>query len=638
MKGFLAVVVVATGLVGVSWVGAQDPPAPAVAVAARKAEARSPAPFPSGYSDHAALSRALDQLAKDHPGAVRVESLAKTREGRDVWLATVGRVVEKGAAAAKPALLVVANLEADHVVGSHVALGLVARLAEGDGKDPAVTKILDDRTVYVVPRLNPDGAERLFQGSPRVDFRANLTPIDRDRDGKFNEDGPNDLDGDGFALAMRTKDARATLVPDAKDARILRKADPIKGERPVYSEATEGVDDDGDGLIDEDPVGGVNLNRNWPQGWTEHNPEAGVSPASEPEVNALIRFAFAHPEIAAVWTFGLNDNLKGTPTGPDAPLVAEVVRAFNAANTPKADPARKAEAPKDEPKPEAPKDEPAKKAEPPAPPAEAPRAKAQAKAQGKGMRGGGGPGGGGGGGPATPPPAASAPTPGIEGTTDGSMSEWASQQFGVLGLASRPWPRPEAMPGQPALAAADGDARWLEWNDKVVGGSAFVPFHEVDHPKLGKVEVGGWKPGVRLNPPIEAVDPIVDRHFAFLKDLAGRLPALAIKETKVEPKGGGIFEVTATIENTGYLPTALAQGVATRKAPPVLVRLGLGDARLLSGRALNRVDALAGSGGTREFRWLVLAPGGKKGTLNLDVTCAKAGSARKEIALLPGVE
>jgi hypothetical protein len=159
-----------------------------------------------------------------------------------------------------------------------------------------------------------------------------------------------------------------------------------------------------------------------------------------------------------------------------------------------------------------------------------------------------------------------------------------------------------------------------------------VPFHPVDHPTLGKVEVGGWKPGVRLNPPIEQVAAIVDTHLAFLKDLADRMPNLSIKEAKAEAKGGGIFEIKATVENTGTLPTALVQGVTTRKALPVLVKLEVGDAKLLSGRALNRINALAGLGGTQEFRWLVLVPEGKK-TLAVEATCPKAGSAKREIAL-----
>ena len=624
MKGPLAVALaVASALVGVSLAWAQDPARPPGDPAQARKKADPPTPFPGGYLDHAALTDALQTLAKAHPDLVRVDSVAKSRGGRDVWIATVGRGKEEDGP--RPSVLIVANLEADHVVGSQVALGLIGRLAEGIGNDPALAKVLEGRTIQVISRLNPDGAERVLNAKPKTEFRANLGAIDRDRDGKTNEDGPNDVDGDGFALAMRVKDARATLVPDARDPRILRKADPATGERPVYSEMSEGIDDDGDGSIDEDPPGGVNLNRNWPQGWAEYSPEAGAYPASEPEVEGLIRFAFAHPEIVAVWSFGLNDNLRGTPQGPDAPHLAELIRAFAAATAPKPEPpadepAKKAEAPKDEPRPEATKEEP-RAAPAPAPPApasppEAPRPKAQRKGQG-GPRGGPS---------AAPAPAPTpAPTTGIEGTTDGALSEWASQQFGAVGLASRLWTRPEP-------ATGEGDVRWLDWNDKVMGGSAFVPFHPFDHPTLGKVEVGGWKPGVRLNPPIEQVGPIVDGHLAFLKDLAGRLPVLAIREAKAEAKGGGLYEIKATVENSGIFPTALAQGIATRKAPPVLVKLGLGDAKLLAGRARDRVESLAGSGGSREFRWLVLAPPGTR-TVTLEASCPRAGSARREIPL-----
>ena len=625
MKGpFAVVLLIASSFVGVSWVGAQDPAKEAApkaqddpAPAKKAADVTPPAPFPIGYLDHQGLSDALKRAAEAHPEVVRVDSLAKSKEGRDVWIASI-HPAAKGEPA-RPSILLVANLEADHVVGSEVALGLVEKLAAMDGKG------LEGRTIYVVPRLNPDGAERLLKATPKADLRANLTAIDRDRDGKANEDGPNDLDGDGLALAMRRKDAKATLIPDAKDPRLLKKADLAKGEKPVYSESTEGVDDDGDGSIDEDPVGGVNLNRNWPHGWTEYTPETGTYATSEPEVEGLIRFAFAHPELVAVWSFGLNDNLKGDPkTLPaDAPHLLEIIKAY-AAST-----ASKGDTPKDEPKAEPAKDE-AKKAE--APPADAPKAKAKGKAQGKGQgrAGGGGGGAGGAGAAATPPPASPAPT--LEGTTDGALSEWAYQQFGVVGIASRLWARPEAAPGAPPLAG-EGDARWLDWNDKVMGGSAFVPFHPVDHPTLGKVEVGGWKPGVRLNPPADQVAALVEGHFAFLKDLAGRLPSLAIKDVKVEAKGGGIFEVKATIENPGTLPTALAQGVTTRKAAPVLVKLlDLGDAKLLSGKALNRINALAGMGGTQDYRWLVLVPEGKK-TLTIEASCPKAGTARREVTL-----
>ena len=253
---------------------------------------------------------------------------------------TVGRPDKKDEAATG-AVLVVANLEADHVVGSQVALRIIERLAEADGKDPAVTALLDRRTIHVVPRLNPDGAERLLTGKPRTELRTNLTAIDRDRDRKTGEDGPDDLDGDGLATLMRVKDEKATLIADAKDPRIARKADPVKGERPEFSEYAEGIDNDGDGQLNEDAAGGINLNRNWPHRWTEFDPETGYSSASEPEVYALIAWAFAHPEIAAVWTFSLNDNLAVEPRKPgstlddaDLPYFAELCKLHARAEKP----------------------------------------------------------------------------------------------------------------------------------------------------------------------------------------------------------------------------------------------------------------------------------------------------------------
>jgi hypothetical protein len=578
--------------------------------------AAAPSLFPEGYLDHAALSAALRRVAAEFPGRVKLEPLARTLRGREVWLVTLGPAAKTDAPAArKPAILIVANMEADHLVGSQVALGLIERVA----RDPAWQKRLERCTVYVVPRLNPDGAERVL-GRPREEFRTNLEPLDRDRDGRPGEDGPDDINGDGLILKMRVRDGKATLVPDPADPRLLRKAEAAKGERAVYSEHAEGIDDDRDGKLNEDPPGGVNLNRNWPHRWTEFDPEAGFSPASEPETHALIRFAFDHPEIVAFWSFGLNDNLASPPKKPesalddaDLPLFAELSRLFAKLVN---DPAR-------------PRNSEGKEKD---------QAKGDPKAQASGE-------------PKPKPAGESASAPAVPGaTTDGALSEWAYHQFGVVGLASRIWPGPElpepkAGSGSGAAGAkppipTDGEARWLYWNDHVMGGRAFVPFAAFDHPSLGKIELGGWKPGVRLNPPIEQVEALTRGHLAFLGELAQRLPRLAIRDVKVEAKGGGIFQISATVANDGELPTALAQGGRTRKADPVRVRLDPGPGRILAGPARAQIDTLGGSGGHKEFRWLILTPDRGKDaatpptiTITLEASTPKAGQVSVPIAL-----
>ncbi|WZP00828.1 M14 family metallopeptidase [Isosphaeraceae bacterium EP7] len=593
-----------------------------------------PSLFPAGYLDDEGLTAALRREATAHPQVVTLSSLARTGQGRDVWMVRIGRPEDAGADAGapkpdprarrvgpRPAILIVANLEADHLVGSQVALGMIRSLAAADGQDQAVTRMLDRTTIYVVPRLNPDGAERNLE-LPRGDFRANLRAMDRDRDGRSNEDGPDDLNADGLLLRLRLKDAKATLVADEKDPRIVRKADPAKGEEPIYSEQSEGIDNDDDGQSNEDPSGGVNLNRNWPHNWTEFDPEAGFSPASEPETLGLIRFAFDHPEIAAVWSFSLNDNLKAEPKKPgsdlddaDLPYVAELSRLYNKALGAKASEVT---------------------VNAPAPPRNGDAAKAEAtKAD------------------ATKPATAAAPrprtalnlaaatgTPAPGATSDGALSEWAYHQFGALGLSTRLWSVPdipEPAAGQ-AKPPSDGEARWLYWNDNVAGGRAFVPFVKLDHPTLGAVEVGGWRPGVRLNPPADLIPALVEAHSTFLADLAARLPRLEWVDVKAEPKGGGLVEVVATVRNAGDLPTATAQAAKIRRTEPVLVRLDPAGATILAGRPLERIDVLAASGGRKELRWLLLLPanapqGAEPPTITLDAAAPRAGRARASVPL-----
>ena len=395
-------------VLGTSWLLAQntEPTEPTKAVAL----------FPEGYLDHEGLGTALKKAEADHPKVVAISSLTKTLGGRDLWMATVGLDPK----VKKPAILLVANLEADHVVGSHVALRLIERIAtKSDG-------LLDRVTLYIVPRLNSDGAETLLKSKPTADFRLNLRPIDRDRDGRFNEDGPDDLDGDGVLTRMRVKDAKATLVADPTDPRILRKPDATKKERATYSEYSEGIDNDGDGQINEDPPGGVNLNRNFPHRWTEFDPVAGANPASEPATLALMRFTSEHPEIVAVWTFSLADSLSTEPKKAgstlddvDLPIFVELSKAYTKATV------KKGADSKDAAKSEEKKDEAATKPAPEPTPEKAkaavPEEKSKDTPKTKGQGGRGGRGGPGAAQAAAPAGPASAPAGDLNGTTDGSL-------------------------------------------------------------------------------------------------------------------------------------------------------------------------------------------------------------------------
>src|SRR5690606_3463016 len=69
-----------------------------------------------------------------------------------------------------------------------------------------------------------------------------------------------------------------------------------------YTVMREGIDEDGDGRINEDGIGGLDMNRNFPRNWErEHQqPGAGDYPLSEPETRAVVEFINAHRNITAI--------------------------------------------------------------------------------------------------------------------------------------------------------------------------------------------------------------------------------------------------------------------------------------------------------------------------------------------------
>src|SRR5690606_8922977 len=134
--------------------------------------------------------------------------------------------------------------------------------ASSYGSDAQVKTLLDNHAVYILPRVNPDGAEQMF-ATLKSFRRTNAAKFDADNDGRVDEDGPEDLNGDGFITVMRVKDPDGEYAPLADDARLMKRADAAKGEAGGWRVYWEGTDNDHDGFINEDGPGGVDLNRNF---------------------------------------------------------------------------------------------------------------------------------------------------------------------------------------------------------------------------------------------------------------------------------------------------------------------------------------------------------------------------------------
>lgn len=567
------------------------------------------------------LQSELESIASASGGRAVLSTLGSSAESRELWLLTLAG--EAARAGEQPALLVVAGMDGTRGTTTEVAL----RMARALLADHAAQ--LDEVTIYIVPRANPDAAER-FRSLPSPRGALNTRPTDDDRDGRIDEDGPRDLNGDGVITLMRQIDpapgvAAPTLVADEKDPRILREPQRVKGERPRYAVWIEGTDGDSDGAIAEDGVGGTDPDMNFPLRWPEFDRRAGVAPLSEPESMALARFVLEHPRIFAVVTLGRHDNVVTVPdargrdvTGrlpllideADAPLWSELATLYrDATGQTRAAAAEGAGSfqlwasihrglpsfattmwgrpePKPEPKPAA--AEASKPGEQPgaAQDASSEEAKPEAAAAPAPAR-------------PTPPPAGTAPA------TDAAPAPRGPRGRGRGGPAARVADRASE---RSATTLLDADsAEWLAYSDTERNGIGFVPWTAFEHPQLGAVEIGGFVPGFRENPPESALDEIAKKQSAWIAKLAAMRPSIEVRGPRVRSLAPGLLEIDLSVVNAGRLPLAMATGEVDGMARPLVMRLTAPIERVRSGRRVETVRSLD-PGASLDARWIVEQP------------------------------
>jgi murein tripeptide amidase MpaA len=106
----------------------------------------------------AELSLWLGELAAEHPDLLTLDVLGRSHEGREVWIVTVTNGAT-GRHDEKPAIWLDGNIHASETTASVALIHLLHTLCTKHGTDERITRALDTRTFYVVPRVNPDGAE-----------------------------------------------------------------------------------------------------------------------------------------------------------------------------------------------------------------------------------------------------------------------------------------------------------------------------------------------------------------------------------------------------------------------------------------------------------------------------------------------
>jgi hypothetical protein len=541
----------------------------------------------------------LTAVAKAYPEITRLQSIGKSFLGKDLLVLEITQH-KTGDGAKKPAYWIDGNLHAGEVFGGEATLHTIQTLVSGYGADPVITRIVDDYVFYIMPKLNPDGADHYLT---RPDgLRSVVRPFDEDGDGRTDEDPGNDLNGDGYITMMRVRDPNGPFRTSAEDPRLMTAvnsgSDPAawKGEWRVY---TEGIDDDGDGRFNEDGVGGIDINRNFPELWlpppTSFNP--GAYPLSEPESRAVADFMVSHKNLTGSINYHMAGNVAVHPPSSlrvDPLSGAEIEPSFDDQQVYRQFGAKAIEL------------------------------NDTAKVQVFKVRGSS---------PAT-----------SHGMIWGTIIDWAYYQLGIFSWIFEVG----APPGAKEIFPSNGrEIDRLRWSDENYGGKLFLPWQPFDHPQLGKVEIGGFI-GKVYDPryktytntmmlPGPQYEKLLANHTKWHLFLIQQAPLVRIANVAVSGGENGYFTVTADIVNRGALPTNVTeQALKAEIATPVLAKASVTGGTLVSQTAtvtLGHLPARSGAGpGSGRASWVVRA-GASASSVTIEAISEKGGTHSRTVPL-----
>lgn len=557
----------------------------------------------------------LKKLVAAYPELLTLQSIGKSEQGRELWLVTLNNP-KTGPDTEKPAMWIDGNVHGNEIQAGETVIYAIGYLAKSYGQVESLTKLIDRTAFYFLPSQNPDGRDNWFKNPTTPnDYRTGLRPTDNDYDGLKDEDGPEDLDGDGHIGTMWRFDPNGQFRRNRDDPRIIESVtEPgVKGELSFGS--SEGIDNDGDGQINEDGPGGYDMNRNWPTDWKPNYIQfgAGEFPLDRPETRSAANFILAHPNIAAGQSY---HNAGGMILrGPGAPYLesnypSPDINVYNRLG----------------------------------------RAGEEMLPFYRYMI--------------------------IHSDlyiVHGGFIIWLAEGLGIVSFTNELWSDDRIMQKAPAAQqpASDetggGGRRFgqrdpeqqkarMRWQDRVLFGQTFTNYTEFNHPTLGKVLIGGGTKWSSRIPPPFMLEEECHRNFAFTMFHAENMPVIEFNWIEVKSLGPNLWQITIEIENDKIIPTRTALSAQKKIGMPDRLTLSGDGVKVVTSGTLNdRFDkslepiehrkevidndrGIPGEG-RRVFRYIVTgpaapAPGGK---VNLKYTAEKARDIETSVELKDAV-
>jgi hypothetical protein len=566
------------------------------------------------YHNYAESTALLRRMATQHPDLAKLYSIGKSATGtKEVWCIEIGNQAT-GAAQDKPATYFDGNQHASEVTGGEVTLFLAHYLLSRYGSDPDVTRLVDSRVTYIIQRADPDGAEAFITGT--IDWDPGSVPgaRDADDDGRFGEDGSEDIDGDGEILRMRIEDPAGAWKAYERDPRVMVRRDHGDGEQgPFYRLLSEGLDSDGDGDVNEDaPVTGFISNRNYPAFWASTDGRfrgGGDYPLQEHSSRILVDFILSKPNISQVESYHTTSGIHLRPYAarPDSDFPHQDLQDYSAI-----------------------------------------------LAKGTAI---------------TTYPVASVYNdfttiqPGVPpdeqpGVRHGVFIDWSYVHQGLFSLTTELWtmepfvnemgwgdiPRDKplfAIPGR--YNRPDVQAVVLAWLDAhraapELWGQGFIEWRQFEHPTLGDVEIGGFtRYWLRNPPPGPFLQRVAEDQAKFAVVQALTTPIVRIRDASVQRnESGDGWTVTATVANEGYLDTSLEQARRAGVAKPDHVTIEATDGVTWDDPATVEFPFMRG---TRESSFVSLyratwnVSGREGARVGIVLSSEKGGADRREVRL-----